>query len=288
MGLDSSGRIGRIVIDPNNPDIVFVAAQGFSYGPQEDRGVYRTTDGGAHWQRVLFVDRNTGAIDVVMHPTNPQILFAATWQLEIHTYGRESGGPGSAIYQSTDGGTTWTRLTGHGLPSHEIGKIGLAIARSNPNRVYALIARIKTIDLDQHRGEHPRIGASDVVPFVPIRDVSIDDCVNIARRLGKRVGEELNIPVYLYEAAATRPDRENLENIRRGQYEGLKDAIHSDPARMPDFGPAALGKAGATVIHPPSTNSRFLRECAGGGNRTRTRGLPSQDFRSLVRRSYEN
>ena len=139
MGLDSSGRIGRIVIEPNNADIVFVAAQGFSYGPQEERGLYRTTDGGAHWQRVLFVDRNTGAIDVVMHPTNPQVVFAAMWQLEMHTWGRESGGPGSGIYQSTDGGATWTRLTGHGLPTHEIGKIGLAIARSNPNRVYALI-----------------------------------------------------------------------------------------------------------------------------------------------------
>ncbi|MBW8839553.1 MAG: sialidase, partial [Gemmatimonadetes bacterium] len=139
MGLDSAGRVGRIAIDPSNPDIVFVAAQGFSYGPQEERGIYRTTDGGAHWQLVLFVDRNTGGIDVVMHPTNPQVLFAAMWQLEMHTWGRESGGPGSGIFTSTDGGTTWTRLTGHGLPTHEIGKIGLAIARSNPNRVYALI-----------------------------------------------------------------------------------------------------------------------------------------------------
>ena len=139
MGLDSTGRIGRIVVDPANADIVFVAAQGHSYGPQEERGVYRTTDGGKTWRRVLFVDRNTGAIDVVMHPTNPQILFAAMWQLELHTWGRESGGPGSGIYTSTDGGTTWTRLTGHGLPTHEIGKIGLAIARSNPGRIYALI-----------------------------------------------------------------------------------------------------------------------------------------------------
>src|SRR5437868_3656722 len=139
MGLDYSGHIGRIAIDPSNPDIVFVAAQGFSYGPQEERGIYRTTDGGAHWQRVLFVDRNTGGIDVVMHPANPQILFAAMWQLEVHTWGRESGGPGSGIYTSADGGSTWTRLTGHGLPTHEIGKIGLAIARSNPSRVYALI-----------------------------------------------------------------------------------------------------------------------------------------------------
>jgi glutamate formiminotransferase/formiminotetrahydrofolate cyclodeaminase len=104
------------------------------------------------------------------------------------------------------------------------------------------------IDLDQHRGEHPRIGATDVVPFIPISGVSMEDCAEIARSLGKRVGEELQIPVYLYEAAATRPDRKNLEDIRRGEYEGLKESIHRDPDRAPDFGPKKLGKAGATVI----------------------------------------
>jgi len=139
MGLDSTGRIGRIAIDPRNPDIVFVAAQGHSYGPQQERGIYRTTDGGRSWQRVLFVDENTGGIDVVMHPNDPRTLFAATWQLVIRTWGRESGGPGSGIHVSRDGGTTWTRLRGNGLPTHVVGKIGLAIARSNPNRVYALI-----------------------------------------------------------------------------------------------------------------------------------------------------
>jgi photosystem II stability/assembly factor-like uncharacterized protein len=139
MGLEATGRIGRIVIDPTNPDIVFIAAQGHSYGPQEERGVYRTTDGGATWQRVLFVDRNTGAIDVVMHPNDAKTLFAAMWQLEMHTYGRESGGPGSGIFVSKDGGSTWTKLQGNGLPTHDVGKIGLAISRSNPSRVYALI-----------------------------------------------------------------------------------------------------------------------------------------------------
>jgi glutamate formiminotransferase / formiminotetrahydrofolate cyclodeaminase len=121
----------------------------------------------------------------------------------------------------------------------------------------AAFAAIRTaathIDLNTHRGEHPRMGATDVVPFVPIRDVTMDECVGLARRLGRRVADQLNIPVYLYEAAATRPDRENLENIRRGEYEGLKEAIRSDPNRMPDFGPAELGNAGATVIgaRPP-------------------------------------
>jgi glutamate formiminotransferase/formiminotetrahydrofolate cyclodeaminase len=104
------------------------------------------------------------------------------------------------------------------------------------------------IDLDQHTGEHPRIGATDVVPFIPISGASTEDCIEIARRLGKRVGDQLDIPVYLYEAAASRPDRRNLEDIRRGEYEKLKSEIATDPKRIPDFGPQKIGPAGATVI----------------------------------------
>ncbi len=114
---------------------------------------------------------------------------------------------------------------------------------------FAAIKRAaELIDMNSHIGEHPRIGATDVVPFVPIRGVEMGDCVAIARRLGKRVGEELGIPVYLYEYAATRPDRENLANLRKGEYEGLREAIKTDPERAPDFGPSELGTAGATVI----------------------------------------
>jgi glutamate formiminotransferase/formiminotetrahydrofolate cyclodeaminase len=112
----------------------------------------------------------------------------------------------------------------------------------------AIARAAELIDLEQHTGEHPRIGATDVFPFVPISGVSMAECVEIAQRLGKRVGEELGIPVYLYEQAATRPDRQNLENLRRGQYEGLKIEIETNPQRTPDFGPARLGPAGATVI----------------------------------------
>jgi glutamate formiminotransferase / formiminotetrahydrofolate cyclodeaminase len=109
------------------------------------------------------------------------------------------------------------------------------------------------INLDQHTGEHPRLGAADVVPFVPIRGISMDECVAMARHLGQRVGDELSIPVYLYEQAAARPERQNLENIRRGQYEALKQEIATLPERAPDFGPQKVGPAGATVIgarHP--------------------------------------
>lgn len=116
----------------------------------------------------------------------------------------------------------------------------------------AAFAAIKTaaelIDMTQHSGEHPRIGATDVVPFIPIRGVEMADCVEIAWRLGKRVGEELGIPVYLYEKAATRPERENLAAVRKGEYEGLREAIKTDPNHAPDFGPAELGTAGATAI----------------------------------------
>lgn len=112
----------------------------------------------------------------------------------------------------------------------------------------AIQTAAQLINLDEHQGAHPRIGATDVVPFVPISGMTMEDCVRMAERLGRRVGDELSIPVYLYEDAATRPERQNLEVIRKGQYEGLKQEIIDNPERQPDFGPSKLGTAGATVI----------------------------------------
>lgn len=112
----------------------------------------------------------------------------------------------------------------------------------------AMATAAQHIDMSQQRGTHPRIGATDVVPFVPIRGVTMADCVGLAQRLGERAGRELDIPVYLYEAAATRPERRNLADVRRGEYEGLKAEIEADPARQPDYGPAQLGTTGATAI----------------------------------------
>jgi glutamate formiminotransferase / formiminotetrahydrofolate cyclodeaminase len=118
--------------------------------------------------------------------------------------------------------------------------------------VPALLAAMQVaaaqIDMEQHRGAHPRMGATDVVPFVPLSNVDMAACIELARELGRRAGEDLGIPVYLYEEAATRPDRVNLADIRRGEYEVLKGEIGTDPNRAPDFGPAQMGKAGATVI----------------------------------------
>nr|HID12348.1 glutamate formimidoyltransferase [Anaerolineae bacterium] len=150
------------------------------------------------------------------------------------------------------------------------------------------------INLDEHRGAHPRIGATDVVPFVPVSGVTMEECVQMARRLGQRVGEELGIPVYLYEAAATRPERVNLADIRRGEYEGLRTEIETDPSRAPDFGPAKLGPAGATVIgarpfliafnvYLNTDNvsiakriARAVRHSSGGLRHVKALGLPVQ------------
>jgi photosystem II stability/assembly factor-like uncharacterized protein len=139
MGLDGTGRIGRVAIDPRDPDVVFVAAMGHCYGPQKERGVFRTKDGGATWDQVLFADENTGCFEIAMDPNNPRILFAGMWPIVIHTYGRESGGPNGGIWRTADGGDTWKRLTGTGLPDPPLGKVGLAVAPSNSNVVYALI-----------------------------------------------------------------------------------------------------------------------------------------------------
>ena len=139
MGLEKTGRIARIAVHPTNPDIVLACALGTAYGPQQERGVYRSTDGGTTWTRTLFTTQDAGCSDLAMHPSNPRILYAGMWQIEIHTWGRTSGGPGSGLFKSTDGGVTWKKLVGNGLPTKVTGKHALAIARSNPSRVYALI-----------------------------------------------------------------------------------------------------------------------------------------------------
>jgi photosystem II stability/assembly factor-like uncharacterized protein len=139
MGLEKTGRIARLAIHPQDPNVVLACALGHAYGPQPERGVFRTTDGGTTWTKVLFVDENTGCSDLAMNPKNPRMLFAGMWQLEIKTWGRTSGGPGGGLFASRDGGATWQRLTGHGLPTKPVGKVAVAIAPSNPDRIYTLI-----------------------------------------------------------------------------------------------------------------------------------------------------
>ncbi len=141
MGLDLTGHIGRIVVNPHNPDIVYACALGQAYRPQRERGIYRTTDGGKTWQQVLFVNEDTGCSDISMDAHDPQTLFAGMWQVEIRTWDLKSGGTGSGVYVSHDGGDTWKKLAGNGLPAADeaVGKTGVAVAPSDSNRVYALI-----------------------------------------------------------------------------------------------------------------------------------------------------
>ena len=160
MGLDSTGRIARIVIHPANPDVVLVCALGRAYGPAQQRGVYRTADGGKTWARVLFVDPNTGCSDLAIDPGDPNTLFAGMWQFEVKTWHLQSGGPGSGLWASRDGGVTWKRLVSHGLPDakHVVGKIALAVAQSNPNVVYALLEdRDPTLYRSDDRGNTWRV-----------------------------------------------------------------------------------------------------------------------------------
>jgi photosystem II stability/assembly factor-like uncharacterized protein len=138
MGLEKTGRIARIVVHPHDRKIVYVCAVGDAHKPQQERGVFRTTDGGESWEQVLFVDENTGCSDLNMDPGNPEKLFAGMWQIDIKPWMLNSGGPGSGIYVTHDGGANWDKLAG-GLPEHPVGKTSVDVARSNSNRVYALI-----------------------------------------------------------------------------------------------------------------------------------------------------
>jgi photosystem II stability/assembly factor-like uncharacterized protein len=139
VGLKETGRIGRVIIHPTNPDIVYACALGRATGPQRERGVFRTTDGGETWQHVLFVDERTGCSGLAIDPVNPKNLYAGTWEVVMHTWAMFSGGPGSGVYVSHDSGSTWTRATHAGLPKSPVGKIDVAVAPSNPKRVFALI-----------------------------------------------------------------------------------------------------------------------------------------------------
>ncbi|MGA7565390.1 MAG: hypothetical protein WBW53_04880 [Terriglobales bacterium] len=138
VGLKDTRAIGKVIINPRNPDIVFVAALGHPYGPNSERGIFRTTDGGKTWNKVLYKDENTGGIDIALDPHNANILFASLWQARRTPWTLDSGGPGSGVYRSTDGGSTWKQLEQHGLPQGPFGRIGVAVA-ANSERVYAII-----------------------------------------------------------------------------------------------------------------------------------------------------
>jgi photosystem II stability/assembly factor-like uncharacterized protein len=139
MGLKDSRQIGALIVDPRNADVVLVAALGHAFGPNPERGIFRTADGGKTWSKVLSKDENTGGIDVVFDPHNPNIIFASLWQTRRQPWFFSSGGPGSGLYRSEDNGVTWKHLEGKGLPEGILGRIGVAVSGADSNRVYAII-----------------------------------------------------------------------------------------------------------------------------------------------------
>ncbi len=162
MGLSETHHIGRIVIDPENPDIVYVAAIGHLYTRNPERGVYKTEDGGKTWKKVLFVDDNTGAIDIVMDPENSSILYAAMWERERRAWNFVESGDGSGIYKTEDGGRTWKKLKG-GFPQGKyVGRIGLDICRANPNIIYAVLDNQEPQESKKKSKKKTGLTASDI------------------------------------------------------------------------------------------------------------------------------
>src|SRR5205085_11494288 len=139
MGLRDGQQIPTIQIDPRDPDRVFVAVLGHPFGANAERGVFRSTDGGKTWQKVLYKDDKTGGIDLVFDPTNPNILYAALYQAQRLPWTAISGGPGSGLYKSVDGGSTWKPIQGEGFPRGVLGRIGIAVSGGDPERVYAIV-----------------------------------------------------------------------------------------------------------------------------------------------------
>ena len=161
MGLEGTGRVGKVLIHPQNPNVVYVAALGHAYSESQERGVYRTMDGGNTWERVLFVDEGTGAYEMVMDPANPRKIIATMWDLDLKTWKRDSGGPGSGLFMTMDGGDTWDQLEGNGLPMRRLGKIAVCMSAGDSDRVYALIETGDGVPLDGEETDNGELWSSD-------------------------------------------------------------------------------------------------------------------------------
>ena len=146
LGLTDTHQVTAIRVHPTNPDIAYVAAIGHAFGPNAERGVFRTVDGGKSWKKILFVNDSTGATDLSMDPTNPRILFASMWKFQRSPWGMEAGGGRSGLWKTTDGGDTWTDIsTNSGMPKGPLGKIGVAVSPANPRRIYASVEARDTL-----------------------------------------------------------------------------------------------------------------------------------------------
>jgi photosystem II stability/assembly factor-like uncharacterized protein len=254
MGLEKTGRISRVVVHPKDPNIVLVGALGHAYGPQPERGVYRSTNGGKTWERVLFTDEKSGCSFLEMDPNNPNILFAGMWPIEIHTWGRESGGPGSGLFRSTDGGVTWKRLSGNGLPMRTTGKVVVAVAPTNSNRIYAMIETGDGVPVNGKETDRGKLWRSDDGGET-WRLVSYD------RTLGGRT--------HYYFRMAVSPDNENETYFLTAGYAVSIDG--GETTRPGTFGSSPGGDNHDIWIDPTNAN-RIAIANDGGVSISTTRG----------------
>src|SRR5207249_2364255 len=212
VGLKDSHQIGALIVDPRNENVVLVAALGHAFGPNQERGIFRTSDGGKTWTKVLSKDENTGSIDVVFDPHNPNIVFASLWQARRQPWFFSSGGPGSGLYRSEDNGVTWKRLEGKGLPGGILGKIGIAVSGADSNRIYAVIeAKDGGLYRSDDAGQH----------WTAMRVILLDDVSKVGRRGEVRDVSDGYARNYLIPKklalSATTGNLKNLEQIKRQQ-----------------------------------------------------------------------
>ncbi|MFC2161741.1 WD40/YVTN/BNR-like repeat-containing protein [Acidobacteriota bacterium] len=212
MGLKNTQHIAKVIIDRTNPDIVYVGAMGHEWGPNKERGVFKTIDGGITWEKVLYVDESTGIADLASDPSNPKIIYAAMWDFQRKAYHFRSGGKGSAIYKTTDGGGTWKKII-KGLPSGEYGRIGLDVCYSNPNVVYAVVENKNSgVFRSEDKGEN----------WIRMCDSQTHDRINFRPFYYSRITVDPNndLVVYVYSGSSyvSRDGGKTFSSISRGTH----------------------------------------------------------------------
>jgi photosystem II stability/assembly factor-like uncharacterized protein len=256
MGLKESHHIGRIVIHPENPDIVYVAALGHLYSENPERGLYKTIDGGKTWEKILgpiVRERNIGVVDVVMHPTNPSILYAATYDKERKPWTFNLGGPGSRIYKSTDDGKSWMELSG-GLPSGMLGRIGIDIYLRNPEILYACIENANKPDMtDEERYDELRAGKSSR-GMIDGEVYRSDDSGETWRKVSPKDRSIGGAPGYYYGQIRIDPNDDKVVHVLSAASWGTKDGGKTWQRRPLRFG----GDDHALWIDPGDSNHILL------------------------------
>jgi len=280
MGLDKTGHIARIIVDPHDVNVVYVCAIGEAFRQQRERGVFRTTDGGATWQQILHVDDSTGCSDLALDPSDSKTLYAGMWQLEIHRWNLNSGGPSSGVYVTRDGGATWTKIAGHGLPAadYPLGKVAVGIAASKPNRVYALVQDLRPgLYRSDDRGENWQLvnqshETAERSPYYTRFTISPDDenllyfpsvSLSMSRDGGTTVFQ---------------PGRGGAGGGGRGGAGGGRGGGRGEGAPAPGAGLQAAGGDNHDVWIDPTNANRVLVANDAGVSISNTRGATYQRF----------